>query len=178
MGSNSDASAKEFAMRVSSVQQGLYAYILSLLPDAHDARDVLAETNLALWQKREEYDSERDFWPWACGFGKLQVLAFRKRQKRDRLLFSDDVVNLLSSEAESMASQSDEMIDALEGCLGEVDEHRRRLLHLRYTEEMSLRQVSVSTGRTVGAIADMLYRIRMQLAQCIQHKLAATEGHL
>lgn len=164
-----------FVACVNAAQQGLYAYILSLVPNAHDARDILAETNMALWKKREDFDSAQDFWPWACRFGKMQVLAFRKRRHRDRLVFSEDVINLLAAEAESVSSGNDEVLGALDGCLGEIDDRRQDLLRLRYAEEMSVKRIAASVGRTVGATGDLLYRIRLHLADCIERKLAATE---
>ena len=100
----------KFVAQVNAAQQGLYALILSLVPNAHDARDVLAETNMALWKKRSDYDVEQEFWPWACRFARFQVLAFRKRQQRDRVVFSEDVINLLADDAQQLAAASDDML--------------------------------------------------------------------
>ena len=167
--------SQDFVARVNAAQQGLYAYILSLVPNAHDARDILAETNMALWRKRKDFDAAQDFWPWACRFGKMQVLAFRKRRQRDRLVFSEDVINLLAEEAEPAAARNDKVLDAMDDCLNEIDDRRQGLLRLRYTEEISVNGIAASVGRTAGATADLLYRIRLQLAGCIERKLAAGE---
>ena len=56
MEDNDNDKSKHFVAQVNAAQQGLYAYILSLVPNPHDARDVLAETNMALWQKRDDGD--------------------------------------------------------------------------------------------------------------------------
>ena len=90
-----------FVTRVNAAQQGLYAYILTMVPHAEDARDVLSETNLALWRKREQYESGRDFWPWACRFAQLQVMAYRKRRQRDRLVFKEELLVTLAEESEA-----------------------------------------------------------------------------
>lgn len=161
--------------RLTACQQSLYAFIRSLVPNANDARDILAETNLALWKKHDEYDPIRDFWPWACRFGRLQVLAFRKRQQRDRLVFKDDVIHLLAAEAEAVNASGDRAMDALESCLGEIDTRRQEVLRKRYADGHSVKHLAAEMNRSAGAMADLLYRIRLQLANCIEHKLAAME---
>jgi RNA polymerase sigma-70 factor, ECF subfamily len=59
---------EQFVTRMTAAQPALFAFILSLAPNVNDARDVLSETNLALWKKREEFDPTMDYWPWACRF--------------------------------------------------------------------------------------------------------------
>jgi DNA-directed RNA polymerase specialized sigma24 family protein len=54
---------ERYATGMTAAQPALFAFILSLVPDANDAREVLSETNLALWKKREEFDSAMDYWP-------------------------------------------------------------------------------------------------------------------
>ncbi len=164
-----------FVTRLTASQQSLYAFIFSLVPNTNDARDILAETNLALWKKRDEYDPTQDFWPWACRFGKLQVLAFRKRQQRDRLVFQEDVIQLLAAEAEAVDANGDRALDALESCLGEIDARRQELLRKRYADGYSVTRLAEEMNRSVGAMADLLYRVRLKLASCIERKLAATE---
>jgi RNA polymerase sigma-70 factor (ECF subfamily) len=167
--------SQDFVARLTACQQSLYAFIHSLVPNASDARDILAETNLALWRKREEYDPKRDFWPWACRFARLQVLAFRKQQQRDRLVFKEDVIDLLASEAEAVTATSDRANAALESCLGEIDARRQELLRKRYADGHSVKRLSAEMNLSVGAMADLLYRVRLQLARCIERKLAAME---
>lgn len=167
--------SQDFVALLTACQQSLYAFIRSLVPNTTDARDILAETNLALWKKRDEYDPMHDFWPWACRFGRFHVLAFRKRRQRDRLVFKEDVIHMLAAEAETANASGDRAMDALESCLGEIDTHRQELLRKRYADGHAVKDLAAETNRSVGAMADLLYRIRLQLANCIERKLAAME---
>jgi RNA polymerase sigma-70 factor (ECF subfamily) len=158
---------------MAATQPALYAFVLSLAPNANDARDVLSETNLALWKKRDEFDHRLDFWPWACRFARLQVLAFRKRQERDRLVLADDVLELMATQAEAAGRRWDDSVEALETCLKELDESRVQMLRRRYSDGLSVSAIAAELGKTTGALADQLYRLRLRLASCIERKLAA-----
>ncbi len=163
---------EQFVTRMTAAQPALFAFILSLAPNVNDARDVLSETNLALWKKREEFDPTMDYWPWACRFARLQILAFRKRQQRDRLVLADEVVDLVAAKAEIAGRRWNDSMEALETCLGELDESRVQIIRRRYSDGLSIAQIAVELGKTVGAVADLLYRLRSRLASCIQRKLA------
>jgi RNA polymerase sigma-70 factor (ECF subfamily) len=163
---------ERFVTQMTAAQPTLYAFILSLVPNANDARDVLSETNLALWKKREEFDPTMDYWPWACRFARLQVLAFRKRQQRDRLVLADEVVDLIAAKAEQAGREWKDSMEALESCLDELEEGRAQILRRRYSDGLSIAQIAGELGKTVGAVADLLYRLRLRLASCIERKLA------
>src|SRR4051812_13542352 len=77
---------------ITACQAALYAYVCSLLGTSAGAADVLQEANLVLWEKAMEYDPERPFLPWARRIAHFQVLAYRKRQSREKLLFDDDLL--------------------------------------------------------------------------------------
>jgi RNA polymerase sigma-70 factor (ECF subfamily) len=172
MDSHDSDGSQVFVTRLTAFQQSLYALIRSLAPNGNDAWDILAETNLVLWKKRGEYDSNRDFGPWACQFAKYQVLAFRKQQQRDRLIFKEDVIELLAVEAESLVLASDRAARAsLDSCLEKLNARNRNLLRRHYWEGCPLGELAEETNRTVGAIRDLLYRVRLQLAGCIQRIL-------
>src|SRR3954468_15193737 len=61
MSSESD----KFVRLLTDCQSRLYAYILSILPNSSAARDVLAEANIKLWRKWQEFEQDRDFATWA-----------------------------------------------------------------------------------------------------------------
>ncbi|UUO06131.1 sigma-70 family RNA polymerase sigma factor [Blastopirellula sp. J2-11] len=170
-----EAQNEQFVARMTAAQPGLFAFVLTLAPNATDARDILSETNLALWKKRSEYDATLDFWPWACRFARLQVLAFRKRQQRDRLVLTDEVVSLVAAKSETAARTWQDSFAALESCLSDLDESRVHILRRRYTDGLSVAQIADELEKTAGSVADLLYRLRLRLASCIERKLA-TEG--
>ena len=174
MTQNRDAKLSEepFHQRLTGAQSSLYAFICSLLGGGASAGDVLQETNLMLWEKAEQFDPSRDFLPWAFQFAHMQVLAHRKRQKRDRLLFDDELVQTLACEfAQRNMAHFDTRRDSLDQCIQKLSESHRDLVRQFYSQGRSIAQVSDACGKSVAAVTATLYRIRKSLLRCVQHAL-------
>lgn len=154
-------------------QDRLYAYLLALLGDPIAAEDVLQETNLAATQRLAEAADIADFTAWLFGVARHQVQAHRRRQARERLRFSDDLVDLLAGELPAVTSELSERQQALRGCLADLPGEQRELILRRYGPGASVQQLAAELRRTVGVVSQTLYRIRMALLHCIQGKLAA-----
>jgi RNA polymerase sigma-70 factor, ECF subfamily len=158
-----------FVERITSAQQGLFAFILTLVPNIADANDVLQETNLVLCRKRAEYRATEDFWPWAKTIARYQVLAHLKRQHRSRLRFGESLLSELAQETVVQDLESELLV--MDRCIQELAPSNREMLQLRYISELSIADIASRLGRSVGAVYDALYRTRGQLADCIQRKL-------
>ena len=67
MANNSPAVA-EFVRRLTGCQPRLYAYIMTLVLDPHEADDVLQQANLVMWEKLDEFSVARTLTPWPVGW--------------------------------------------------------------------------------------------------------------
>jgi RNA polymerase sigma-70 factor (ECF subfamily) len=165
------ARAGDFVQSLTGVQSRLYAYICSLLGEAAGARDVLQETNLALWDKAQEYDPDRPFVPWAYKVAYLQVLAYRKRCSRSRLLFDEQLVSELAEQAASRDDDLDQRLEALGDCMGRLPAPRREMIDLRYLRGESVDAIAERLRKTPNVVAANLYRIRKALLECIESRI-------
>ncbi len=152
-------------------QRDLHHYILSLLPDPALASDVLQETNLTLWNKASEFDSERPFMPWALTFAWFQVKAARRDSARDRHVFDDDLVATLADESE-LQGQGD-MERALEHCLAKLPRTQRDLILARYQPGATVSGLASSLSQTPNAVSLGILRIRTALRSCIEKQISA-----
>ncbi|MEO0448361.1 MAG: sigma factor, partial [Verrucomicrobiota bacterium] len=48
-------------------------YVMALVPNFSDARDIVQETAVALWKRFDDYDTTLPFAPWACRFALNKV---------------------------------------------------------------------------------------------------------
>ena len=74
--------AEEVVRSIAQAQRRLFAFILTLVRRAGDAEDILQETNVVLWRKRETFRPGSDFYAWAFEIARWQFLAWRSRQNR------------------------------------------------------------------------------------------------
>ncbi len=165
----------QFVTNVTEVQRDLYAYISALLAGSSDADEVLQETNTVLWNKRSEFQAGTEFRAWAYRVAHFEVLAFRKRQARDRHRFDDRLVEQMAGECTKRAEAFESQRRALASCREKLAERDRDLLDMRYSDAMRAPQIADKLGRSRLAIRQALFRIRSNLRRCIQ-RILSSEG--
>jgi RNA polymerase sigma-70 factor (ECF subfamily) len=136
------------------------------------ASDVLQDTNLDLWKRLDDYDFSRGFLPWAYGFAYQRVLAYRKARSRSRLIFSDNVMQVISDAYITDTIAADVRIAALQNCLDKLELGQNQLIRDRYAGRASVKALAARLGNTTGQISARLYRIRRTLAKCVEVTLA------
>ncbi len=163
----------ELVQQITSVQSSLYAFILTLMAGQEGAADVLQETNVKLCRELHRYDVTRPFLPWAMTLARFEVMAWRTRQSRSKLVFDNDIVELM---AEELAEpQDDRELAALESCLTTLPARQRELITDRYDRGETVRTIAKRLRQPENALAALLYRIRKALHDCITTKLAQEE---
>lgn len=163
---------EEFLELFSQHQQKLYVYIVSLVFNPTDAYDVLQDTNLALWQKFDDYTSGTNFYAWASEIAKYRALRFRQKRANRFHLHDETLVESLATKvADRSEEQQKNRLDALKNCLEKLPEKDQVIIRGRYEPDCTLRKLSHRLGRSENALSQALRRIRRQLAECIQRRL-------
>lgn len=163
--------SEHFVRELTRGQNGVFAFILSLVGNPDAARDILQETNLVLWRKSGEFREGSNFMAWAVTVARWEVLAWRRDHARDRHVFNDDLLDTLTEESAEAADDPDEKQRAFEACLDGLPLHQRELLDARYAPGGSVQDIASSRGQSAGALSVTLSRIRKALADCITKKL-------
>jgi RNA polymerase sigma-70 factor, ECF subfamily len=162
-------------MRLLTSHQGmLYAYILSVHPNRVAAQDILQETNMVIWKKREMFEPGTNFKAWSFRIAHFQTLAHLKRVKnRDWMVFSEKLMESMSEEACETLDDFDVRSGALKNCLGKLSETDQDLIRSHYQSGLPLAELGGRLGRTRAAIKQALLRIRRNLKSCIERQLLA-----
>jgi RNA polymerase sigma-70 factor, ECF subfamily len=168
-----DGRSADFMQLLTGCQSQLYAYLCSLTGNAAAAQHVLQETNVVLWNKAGDYDAARPFLPWAYTFAYMQVLAWRKKRQRDRLVFDEDLMARISDSFSRREGSADRRLDALEGCMQGLEPEHRVLVDRRYVHGDSVNVIAREMKKGPNVVSAALYRIRKTLMDCIQGKLAS-----
>lgn len=149
----------------------LRAFLLAATCNPTEAEDLLQEISALLWERFGEYDDQRSFRAWAMGFARMEVLKWRQRIARSRLILSEEAVKALADSAGEMAPEPDPRHLELTQCVGRLDEPVKELLRLRYVECLSVARIAELTGKTIGAIEMALVRTRRALRDCVSRKV-------
>ncbi|MGD0896821.1 MAG: sigma-70 family RNA polymerase sigma factor [Thermoguttaceae bacterium] len=153
-------------------QRRLSGYVRLLVPNRSDAEEVLQEVNLTLWRRGDEFRPESDFAAWSYAIARYQVLAYRKRRARDRLLFGEELLEQLADSALACAEGTGPRREALEHCVRKLTGRQRRLLHLRYASQAGMERLAEEIGRSVKSAYRILGKIHMNLLDCIRQRMS------
>lgn len=160
-------------MRLLTAHQGMiYSYILALHPNRSAAQDILQETNMAVWRKRDLFEPGTNFKAWVFRFAKFQTLDHLKRVKnRSWLVFGEKLVDIMSEEAADPGEDFEHRRGALKQCLAKLSESEQELIRAHYQSGMSLPELGGRLGRSHAAVKQSLFRIRRSLRTCIERQL-------
>ncbi|MAI31472.1 MAG: sigma-70 family RNA polymerase sigma factor [Rubripirellula sp.] len=158
----------EFVQLLTSHQGRLYAYVLSLLGNVDQARDVMQETNKVLWQKSSDFELGTNFAAWMMRTAYYQVMAHRQKCARERLVFDDTVTAQLAAASEVRTSQMERRQTLLQDCLKKLSDKNRCLIRARYQDGYELAVIAEKMNRKTNAIKQALFRARAALIECVR----------
>lgn len=149
----------------------LLAYLRSLVGDLNEAEDLLQRSSLVICEKFGEFKPDSDFVAWACRIAWWEVRSAQRDYARSKVVFSDAVLEKLSTESISSSPSVDMRIEALQHCMTRLHPRDRQFVLTRYSDDGSVEQAAKQTGRTTAAAYKMLTRLRRLLRDCVEAKL-------
>jgi RNA polymerase sigma-70 factor (ECF subfamily) len=161
---------------ITQYQRRLFVYIRTLVLQRNDAEEILQEVNLFIWRHMDQFRPGTDFGAWAYKVAYYHVLTYRKKQSREKLRFSETLVQQLAENATDHAERTDRRQEALEGCLEKLGRDDRELIRLRYESGASVQEMAGLLGHKVKAVYRVLSRILNGLLDCVQRTLRAEEA--
>ena len=168
-----DESRRQFIRLMTKYERMVYGYILSLVPNWADADEILQETNIRLWEEFEKFQPGTNFAAWAVRIAHFQVLTWRKRVSRSRLVFDQRVIDALAA----APCWTDEVFEsrqlALAECVSELPVRSRELLRQCYMNGSKAKEVAVELNLSPAAVYKALERIRVALHACIERRTSA-----
>lgn len=158
----------QFIQLLTSHQGRLYAYILTLIGDADQARDVMQETNTVLWQKADQFELGTNFSAWMMKTAYYQVMAYRQKRSREKLVFDDEITAQLAETANERNDKLDQQMMLLNSCIEKLSDRHQEMIRYRYQEGFEMEKMAEFFDRSAAAIKQALFRARANLIQCVQ----------
>ncbi|MEP3481395.1 MAG: sigma-70 family RNA polymerase sigma factor [Fuerstiella sp.] len=166
----------EFVALLSRHEASIRRFVRSLLPSASSVDDVVQDTALECWKKFADFQPENadhaqaEFIRWACVIAKFKVLSWQRDQQRDRLIFTEGVIERLAAAAIDGICQQQR--NAIEECLQSLPTHQRQLVLSTHSPGQSVAAIAIETGQSARRLYSNLNAIRKRLLNCVQQKLA------
>lgn len=154
------------------VEPSVQAYVFTAVRSAHDAEDVVQQVALTVARRFDEYDGARPFVAWALWLAKARVIDHYRRQGREKLVFSEALLEQLAEALVQRQPMRSARQEALERCIEKLPAKSRQMLELRYEDEASMERVAEAVQSTTASVRVMLFRIRNLLAECVGSELS------
>jgi RNA polymerase sigma-70 factor (ECF subfamily) len=157
-------------------QRQIFSYIYVLVPNRSDAEDLLQETSLVICEKFHEFKPGTDFVAWACQIAYWRVRYSRQKFARSKVVFDQEIVDVLAQTAGEMAEEMDQRHEALGQCLQRLHPRDRELLLRRYEPGGTVEEAAKRSGRTLQTAYKALARLRKLLLDCVTTRLSQAEA--
>lgn len=144
--------------------------------DEHAAREALQATLLRVARHVRVFDDETVFWSWLTVLAR-SALADQHRGRRRYLAFLDRFSRHATAEAESSPEPSDTggaLDSLLAGQLALLAVEDRDLLHLKYRENRSVREIARQLAASEKSVESRLSRLRARLKAEVLARLRAS----
>lgn len=163
----------EFVQLFTRHQRRLFLLILAQIHDPIEAEEVLQNVNVIIWKKCGQFQPGTNFLAWAAAIGNYEVLKYRSRRMRERLVFSDEFLTTVAADAVERSEELEQRRMALKDCIQKLRSQDRELIQQRYAPGETGKNLAEQVGRPANSVYQSLGRIRRTLMECIQRRMAA-----
>lgn len=156
---------------IESMRPALKSYVLSLLPQSDSCDDIVQDTCLFLWERRNDFTPDTNFKAWAFKTAWFKALSHRRDlQRRNTITFSEDILQRIAGASEDQASHVDSRIEALQSCLGQLTAAELELLRMKYLRRESLADHARQLGWKPNRLQKTISRLRLALRHCVESR--------
>jgi len=168
----------DFDAIVRDTQPHIRAYIAGMGVPRHDVDDIAQDVYVELYRFFDRIPAEVHPKQWLKGIARnLCLNYFRRTSRRSRLQREALVEIFLRAEQEGPPGLAEGSIRrALDGCYDKLAPESRRMLALRYEQELPSQTIAQRLNSSAEAVRVALFRIRATLKDCIAKKLAVEEA--
>ena len=168
----SKSSEEDFIRLFSVHQRALFLHILTLVGNTTDADEVLQETNVIMWAKREQFQPGSNFLAWGRAIARLEVFRFRRNRHHRMTLLGDDIIDLIAERSETQVVETELRRDALSQCINKLRDKDRELIRERYSGDLNGDEIAEKLGRPANSVYQSIGRIRKTLLECVRRQMS------
>jgi RNA polymerase sigma-70 factor (ECF subfamily) len=154
--------------------------IAAMLPDPSLVEDAAQEVFVTAYLKLGDYTPGTDFESWLKAFARNVALNERRRWFRGleaARQYRGRIEEIFEPACDAAAGRmGDEILAGLRDCVKELPPRARQMVHARYFEDRSSREIATTQKQAEPWVRVALFRVRQALADCLAKKGLAQNG--
>jgi RNA polymerase sigma-70 factor (ECF subfamily) len=164
-----DGDQGAFERLYAATRAKLYGVVLRILRRADLAEEVIQEAYLKVWRNAREYDGRvASPMTWMVAIARNQAIDIVRRRAEASIEEEPAAMEVAADNPDPLAAR--EMTDELRrllGCLGGLDDERRRMVLLAYYNGLSREQLALKFDKPVNTIKTWLRRSLIEIRECL-----------
>lgn len=169
-----------FEVIVRRFERPLRAWLAAHVPPGVDVDEVAQRSFVAAFSRLSEFEPGTNFAAWLFTIARFQLRTETTRLRRIADYHARYGPELLDRELERRSDETPELwtlrLEHLQRCVEALGEPLRRFVTWRYEEEIPLEEMVERSGRSLAAVKKQLWKIRQQLQQCVEARMAGAGG--
>ncbi len=154
------------------MQPRLYAYILGIVLDPENAKDILQDTNRTVLEKSDAYSPGTNFNAWAYKIAQNKCRSFIEKNRRRKLELNNDYLDKIADEWSQIDLKLEQYVEHLQICLKRLQPKTSSIVADYYYEKKTAKEIASERKLKANHVAQILYRARSILLKCIQQQYA------
>ncbi len=155
----------------------LVAFIRIHVGDAHIADDIFQEVSIQAVQSRSEIDDESHLNHWLRRVARHRAIDHVRRAGSQPQRLDDQLMEQMEARwARFDAIESKDMTEALSLCMGKLTDRARRIVEMRYAEDLPSRVIAEQLGQNVQTVYKSITRAHRTLADCVSEQIESGSG--
>jgi len=158
-------SLEAYKTRVLPVKDKLFRYTLRILKNEDEAKDVVQETLIKVWNKRDEMHTYENMEAWCIRVARNLALD-KLKSKHNKSVNIDNAYDLQSSTQSpySSAEQRDTMT-SIHHFINQLPDLQKQVIQLRDIDGFSYQEISDMLKQNLNSVKVNLFRARRQVRE-------------
>lgn len=164
---------KSFAAMYNKVALPLTKFLVKKTGgDTEAVEEVFSRTVLAAWKGWHTFEHRSEFFTWICKIGLNKMADYYREQINERSKIIAPGLEILGSFKDNQLSPEEKLILrelrlSVKECLKLLPEEKRRLLYLRFWQELTLKEIAKILGVSERAAEGKIYRARLTFKEAV-----------
>jgi RNA polymerase sigma-70 factor (ECF subfamily) len=147
----------------------LYGIVLRILRRADLAEEVLQDAYLKIWRNAREFDAQKATpMTWMVAIARNRAIDLVRRKPEISIEDEPAALDIVAENPTPLAAREmTEDLRRLLGCLGALEDDRRRMVLLAYYNGMSREELAAKFEKPVNTIKTWLRRSLIEIRECL-----------
>jgi RNA polymerase sigma-70 factor (ECF subfamily) len=150
----------------------LFGFTLKMLPNFAVAEDIMQETMMTMWRKFDEFQEGTSFSAWGIKIARYKIMEFHQQNKKAGIVYLSDEILRQMSDDDRPGKLENSYFEALHHCVEKLKDQNHRIIKLRYSRQLSVKQIAGELSVSVNVIYKSMAKIHCMLQQCIEKVLS------